>query len=108
MGRVVSVHLYLKLLSFILFHQALRILYIRPIIGVRLLEAHIHEEALKVIWNFQSEKAAVQTFSFFSFFSPSIFSRKGHRSGGGFGTPSFSLSFQEYQELLLTVVEKSF
>jgi hypothetical protein len=41
----------------ILFHQALRSLDIRSIIRVRLLEGHINEQALKVIWNFQPKKA---------------------------------------------------
>lgn len=41
-----------RLLSFTLFYLALRTLDIRPIIRVGLLEGHINEEALKVIWNF--------------------------------------------------------
>lgn len=51
-GWVISAHLRSRLLSCILFHQALSILDIRPTMRVRLLEGHINEEALKVIWNF--------------------------------------------------------
>lgn len=90
MGWEFWAHLYLRLSSYILFHQALRILDIRPIIRVRLLEGHINEEALKVIWNFQPRKAALQTFNFCSFFQH--IHRKGHKSGAGFWTPALLFS----------------
>lgn len=60
MAGGISAHGSLRLLSFVLSPQALRILDIRLIIKVRLLEGHVNEEALKAIC-FQPEKAAEQT-----------------------------------------------